>query len=274
MSHIRSITLATENIDKTIDLFHNVLGMTYQKKNHTVQFGDAAINPGTRIQFVEVNQPIQPEHQHFQLIGLRTPSDEGIREYEDIFHQHRLDFQEPTFMNGHSHLAFYDSNEQRFDIFSNENNTGVGLGIPNEESTVNPLHQLQGVGPMIIKTNELMITIALLTQIFNFEVFAEYVTPQTQIRTVVLQSQNGGLGAEIHVFESEKTVILPEYGIVEQVEFTAQNISEFNDAINKLKAHQMPYENLKNDQQHTRSIRINDANGISYILTLEQQEEG
>lgn len=32
MSHIRSITLATENIDKTIDLFHNVLGMTYQKR--------------------------------------------------------------------------------------------------------------------------------------------------------------------------------------------------------------------------------------------------
>lgn len=39
MAQFRSVTLGTKSIDKTIDLFHNMLGMAYDRKGNRVQFG-------------------------------------------------------------------------------------------------------------------------------------------------------------------------------------------------------------------------------------------
>ncbi len=46
--------------------------------------------------------------------------------------------------------------------------------MPSFESAVNPLHQVQGLGPVILKVNHVDITGQILTNIFGLEVFAEY----------------------------------------------------------------------------------------------------
>ena len=46
--------------------------------------------------------------------------------------------------------------------------------MPTFDSPVNPLHQVQGLGPVIIKVNELSVTTSILTQVFQLDLFAEY----------------------------------------------------------------------------------------------------
>lgn len=53
MAQFRSVTLGTKSIDKTIDLFHNMLGMAYDRKGNRVQFGDAQLSPGTRFNLLK-----------------------------------------------------------------------------------------------------------------------------------------------------------------------------------------------------------------------------
>ena len=46
--------------------------------------------------------------------------------------------------------------------------------MPDFDSSVNPLHQVQGLGPVILQVNELSVTASLLTHVFGLHHFAEY----------------------------------------------------------------------------------------------------
>ena len=52
--------------------------------------------------------------------------------------------------------------------------------MPSFESAVNPLHQVQGLGPVILKVNHVDITGQILTNIFGLEVF-ENTNPSTML---------------------------------------------------------------------------------------------
>ncbi|MBZ8175890.1 VOC family protein [Staphylococcus delphini] len=273
MAQFRSVTLGTKSIDKTIDLFHNMLGMAYDRKGNRVQFGDAQRNPGTRLQFVEIGESIEPAHQHFESVALRTPSNEGIDEYMAILQAQQHPFEGPAHLNGHQWIQFSDANDQHFNIFSDEANVGVGLGMPSEESSVSPLHQVQGLGPVMLRTHEPAVTMTLLSDLFGFKPIAEYTSPQANQSVVVMEGEGGGLGAEVHIYHSD-TLQIPPYGIVEQLEFTAQHEDEFNHALNQLTHHDIPFQQLKNEQHETRSIRVNDISGLALILTLAHATKG
>ncbi|EGQ0296361.1 TPA: VOC family protein [Staphylococcus pseudintermedius] len=273
MAQFRSVTLGTKSIDKTIDLFHNMLGMAYDRKGNRVQFGDAQLSPGTRLQFVEIAESIKPKHQHFESVALRTPSNHGIDEYMAILQEHQYAFEGPAQLNGHQRLQFSDANDQHFNIFSDEANVGVGLGMPSEESSVSPLHQVQGLGPVMLRTQEPAVTMTLLSNLFGFKPIAEYTSPQANQSVVVMEGEGGGLGAEVHIYQSD-TIQIPPYGIVDQLEFTAQHEAEFNNVLNQLTHHDIPFQQLKNDQHETRSIRVNDMSGLALILTLAHATKG
>ena len=53
MSGLRSVTIGTSDL-KTQNLFNNILGLNVATKGQALRFGDAELNPGTRLHFVEV----------------------------------------------------------------------------------------------------------------------------------------------------------------------------------------------------------------------------
>lgn len=270
MSGIRSVTLATNDISQTIQLFHKTLGLNYKKYKGSVQFGDGELSPGTRIQFVEVPNGLQSPYRHFETVGLRTPSNEGLEHYTHILENAEIHYSDPRLLNGHAYFEFKDTTQQNFSIFSNEHNTGIGLGMPYDESNVNPLHQIQGLGPIVLKANEIMVTYSLLTQIFDFTPLGEYTKDHEENKVIVLHQDNGGLGTEVHLYTPSTPVQFPEVGIIEQLEFTARDEHHFNTAIKQLDLNELPYQQLKNEQDNTRAIRINDVSGMSFILTLDE----
>ncbi|MBF2263742.1 VOC family protein [Staphylococcus warneri] len=269
MSGLRSVTLGTSDLSKTKDLFENILGFNSSEKGeHALRFGDANLSPGTRIHFVEVpNNNYQ--NLHIDSVGLRTPSDSGLDEYQSIFTNHQISYSSITELNGNKHFNFKDHNQQLFDIYSNEHNTGVPLGMPSFESTVNPLHQIQGLGPVILKVNELPITASILTNVFGLNIFSEYHPSEESTQAIqVFKIGEGGLGGELHLYEAETEINNEDVGMVEQIEFSTQNKSEFENAKQTLDDIGIPYQTLEQDDSD--SLRITENSGISFIYTLEK----
>ena len=210
MSGLRSVTLGTSDLSKTNKLFKDILGLNVASKNQALRFGDADLSPGTRIHFVEVPNP-EYENQHIASVGLRTPTDSGLDEYQTILKENQIQASDVTELNGNKHFNFEDSNHQIFDIYSNEHNTGVGLGTPTFDSIVNPLHQIQGLGPIIIKVNELPVTASILKNVFNLTHYAEYESTEFPEQVIqVFQIGEGGLGGELHLYQPNEPIELKE----------------------------------------------------------------
>lgn len=268
MSGLRSVTLGTSDLSKTNKIFKNILGLNVASKNQALRFGDADLSPGTRIHFVEVPNS-EYENQHIASVGLRTPTDSGLDEYQTIFKDNQIQASEITELNGNKHFNFEDNNHQIFDIYSNEHNTGVGLGTPTFDSTVNPLHQIQGLGPIIIKVNELPVTASILKNVFNLTHYAEYESTEFPDQVIqVFQIGEGGLGGELHLYQPNEPIELKEEGIVEQIEFSANSVEAFNNAQKELDDIGIPYQTL--NQGDAQSLRITENSGISFIYTLEK----
>ncbi|AVL78275.1 VOC family protein [Staphylococcus ureilyticus] len=267
MNGLRSVTTGTNDLSKTKELFSSILGLNVADKGQALRFGDAELNSGTRIHFVEVPNYIN-NNNHIENIGLRVPSDEGLEEYQSILEQHQIAFGAPTDLNGHKYFNFQDQNGQTFNIYSNEHNSGTPLGIPTFESNVNPLHQIQGLGPVILKVNDIVLTQSILTRVFGLEHFAEY-TPNdhANFKIQVFRIGDGGLGGELHVHASDEEILMPERGILEQIEFGIESKSRFQKTIEELESIGIPYQTL--DQEGERSLRITEKSGITFILTLE-----
>ena len=267
MSGLRSVTIGTSDMMSTKALFKDIVGMNIVDKNNALRFGDANLSPGTRLHFVEVPHS-DYRNQHIASVGFRTPTDEGLIEYQEIFKSHNITFGDMSELNGHKHFNFMDKNQQIFDIYSNEHNVGIQLGMPDFDSSVNPLHQVQGLGPVILQVNELSVTTSLLTHVFGLHHFAEYESSEFENKKIkVFKIGDGGLGGEIHLYQAEPQIEMTEEGVVEQVEFATQDVQQFNQALSDLKEIGVPYQTL--NQGDVKSIRITENSGISFIYTLE-----
>ncbi|MEP9851913.1 VOC family protein [Staphylococcus aureus] len=267
MNGLRSVTTGTNNLEQTKTLFKDILGLNVADKGQALRFGDAELNSGTRLHFVEIPNYIN-NHNHIENIGLRVPSDEGLDEYKSILESNRINHGGVTDLNGHKYFDFKDQNNQTFNIYSNEHNTGSPLGMPTFESTVNPLHQIQGLGPVILRVNELILTQSILSKVFGLTHFAEYLpTDDADFKVQVFRIGEGGLGGELHIYAAKEEVKMPQHGIVEQIEFATESKSQFQQALQQLEVIGIPYQTL--DQEGERSLRISEKSGITFILTLE-----
>ena len=138
--------------------------------------------------------------------------------------------------------------------------------MPTFDSPVNPLHQVQGLGPVIIKLNELSVTTSILTSI-SLDLFAEYLPHEDAQQPIqVFRIGEGGLGGEIHLFESDEDMQMNTHGPIEQVEFL-QMIPNCIFKQNRFEIG-VPYQTLEQDT--SESLRITENSGISFIYTLEK----
>lgn len=270
MNGLRSVTTGTNDLEKTKNLFKDVLGLNVANKGQALRFGDADLSSGTRLHFVEIPNYTNTNN-HIENIGLRVPSDEGLDEYKSILDQHQIEHGSITDLNGHKYFDFTDQNDQYFNIYSNEHNIGAPLGMPSLESNVNPLHQIQGLGPVLLKVNELLLTQSILSKVFDLTLFAEYSpNADANYKVQVFRIGEGGLGGELHIYATEEPIKMPEHGIVEQIEFATESKAQFQNAIQQLEVIGIAYQTL--DQDGEKSLRITEHSGLTFILTLENNE--
>ena len=91
--------------------------------------------------------------------------------------------------------------------------------MPDFDSSVNPLHQVQGLGPVILQVNELSVTASLLHMSLDCIILQNMSPQNSKIKIQVFKIGDGGLGGEIHLYQAEPQIEMTEEGVVEQVEF-------------------------------------------------------
>lgn len=239
---IHHVTAITSSAEKNYKFITEILGMRLVKKTvnqddiqtyHTV-FADDRGNAGTDLTFFDFNGIPQLKKGTNQITrtGLRVPNDVALDYYENRFNENNVKHEGISELFGTKVLKFEDFDGQRFQLFSDENNTGVEAGIPWQNSPVPTDKAVYGLGPIEITVSYFDEFKGIMGQIYDFqEVIAED-------DVAILEVGAGGNGGRIILRKDEASPVgMQGYGDVHHVSFRVKDndaLLEWEDIYNKV----------------------------------------
>ncbi|MBP3040770.1 ring-cleaving dioxygenase [Bacillaceae bacterium Marseille-Q3522] len=277
---IHHVSAFTANAEKNFHFYTKVLGLRLVKKTvnqdetsvYHLFYGDEKGNPGTELTFFEI--PMAGKNHNggnsISAISLRVPNDQAIMYWKQRFTAMNVEHEEIIKRAGRSTLAFQDFEGQRLIFVSDENNQGVSGGTPWKRSPVPNEHGITGLGPVKLTVQNAQATVGVLTEVMGFRVKGQYpsqVAGQPDI--IVLETGEGGTGAEIHVEERND---LPGErlgrGGVHHVAFRVDNEAELHEWIRRIQKAKFPNSGFV-DRFYFRSLYFQEPNGILFELATD-----
>lgn len=162
---IHHVTAITSSAEKIYDFYTNILGMRLVKKTinqddiHTYHlfFADDEGSPGTDITFFDfIGLPKKVEGvNEISRTGFRLPNDAALEYWLKRFKKYKVTHDEIKEMFGKKVIFFEDFDEQKYALFSDENNTGVESGIPWKKGPIPDEFAITGLGPVFFRINNL-----------------------------------------------------------------------------------------------------------------------
>ena len=162
---IHHVTAITSSAEKIYDFYTNILGMRLVKKTinqddiHTYHlfFADDKGSPGTDITFFDfIGIPKKVEGvNEISRTGFRVTNDEALEYWLKRFKKYDVIHEEIKDMFGKKVVFFEDFDEQKYALFSDENNIGVESGIPWEKGPIPNEFAITGLGPIFFRINNL-----------------------------------------------------------------------------------------------------------------------
>lgn len=277
---IHHLSAITSSAAANFDFYTKVLGLRLVKKTvnqddtsvYHLFYGDERGNPGTELTFFEfpMTAPNREGVSSISTTSLRVASDEALRYWADRFEQFEVDYDEIAVRAGRNTLAFRDPEGQRLVLVSDEHNTGVAGGIPWSGSPVPAEYGILGLGPVQLTVRDAGPTAAVLTTLMGFRRKGQYPSPvANQPDILVLETGEGGSGAEIHVEERHD---LPReqqgYGGVHHVAFRVDNEEELREWILQVRKAHFPNSGFV-DRFYFRSLYFREPNGILFELATD-----
>lgn len=225
---IHHVTAITSSAEKNYEFFTYVLGMRLVKKTvnqddiqtYHLFFADDKGSPGTDMTFFDF--PGIPKGTHgtneISKTSLRVPSDAALDYWVKRFD--RLDVKHSGIKEqfGKKVLSFADFDDQKYQLISDENNSGVEPGIPWQDGPVPLEYAITGLGPLFVR-------------IADFKYFKEMMEKVLMFKEIdkegsfhLFEVGEGGNGAQVVV---EENVILPParqgFGTVHHAAFRVEN---------------------------------------------------
>ncbi|ALC82666.1 MULTISPECIES: ring-cleaving dioxygenase [Bacillus] len=270
---IHHVSALTAKARENVDFYTKVLGLRLVKKTvnqddtsvYHLFYGDEKGNPGTELTFFEIPM-IAKKHEGTNSISatsLRVPNDRAIAYWKQRFEELNIEHEEIANQAGRFTLAFKDFEGQHLILVSDENNEGVQGGIPWKKAQVPAEYGIVGLGPVKLTVKNAKATIGILTELLGFRIKGN------EQDTVVLETGEGGTGAEIHV--EEKTDFPPERqgrGSVHHVAFRVDNEEELHEWIKRIREAKIPNSGFV-DRFYFRSLYFREPNGILFELATD-----
>lgn len=177
---IHHVTAITDDAKRNYEFITEVLGMRLVKKTvnqddiHTYHtfYADDVGNPGTDLTFFDF--PDIPGAIHgtnsISRTGLRVPDDEALEYYLERFEEYGVAHDGIQELFGKKVLPFEETDGQRYQIFSDENNSGVDAGIPWKNGPVPEDKAIYGLGPIEITVSYFEEFLQLMENIYGFTI--------------------------------------------------------------------------------------------------------
>lgn len=236
---IHHVTAITSSAEKNYQFFTYMLGMRLVKKTvnqddiqtYHLFFADDEGNPGTDMTFFDFPGIPQGTHGTNEIYrtAFRVPTDEAVDYWVQRFE--RLDIKnsgvEEQF--GKKVINFVDFDDQKYQIISDENNTGVKSGTPWKKGPVPLEYAITGLGPIHIRISQFDYFKKVLEQVLAFKEIDQ------KDGQYLFEVGEGGNGAQVIV---EHNRDLPDgrqgYGTVHHVAFRVHDREALDEWINYL----------------------------------------
>jgi len=204
---IHHVTAYTDDVKRNYKFFTEILGMRLVKKTvnqddiHTYHtyYADHIGTPGTTMTFFSNDKyPAgKPGTNSVTRIGLRVPNDQALEYYKKRFEAFDVKHGEIEEVYGKNVLPFEESDGQRYQLVSDEGNTGMPPGEPWELSPVPSEYAIYGVGPVEISVSYFEYFKDNLINLYGFKVISE------NKESALLEIGEGGNGAQLILKENQ-----------------------------------------------------------------------
>jgi glyoxalase family protein len=262
------------------EFYTRVLGMRLVKKTvnqddtsmYHLFYGDEKGNPGTELTFFEMPMAgrNRPGTNSISSLSLRVKNDEALNYWLERLKEYGVDHDAVMERAGRAALAFRDPEGQRLVLVSDEHNSGVAAGTPWEHSPVPQQYGITGLGPVQLTVSDAQPTVAVLTGLMGFRrkgTFPAYEAGQPDI--IVLETGEGGSGAEVHV--EERHDLERERlgrGGVHHVAFRVEDEEELRGWVQRIQSAGFPNSGFV-DRFYFRSLYFREPNGILFELATD-----
>lgn len=249
LNGIHHVTAITDSAERNYEFFTQILGMRLVKKTvnqddiytyHTF-FADDKGNAGTDMTFFDF--PNIPKGQKgtnsISRVGLRVPTDKALEYYMKRFEEFGVKHDGIQKLNGAKVLPFEESDGQLYQLFSDENNTGIEAGIPWQEGPVPTEHAIYGLGPIEITVSYYEDFKQILETIYGMTVLVE------EDKMTIYEMADGGHGGQVilrHVADGPQA--REGYGQVHHVAFRVKDHDQLNEWLKKYREIQVPNSGL------------------------------
>ena len=181
---VHHVTAITSSAEENYDFFTYTLGMRLVKKTvnqddiqtYHLFFADDVGSPGTDMTFFDF--PGIPKGTHgtneINTTSFRVPTDAALDYWVKRFDRLEVKHEGIAEQFGKKIIRFVDADEQQYQLISDENNEGVASGTPWQDGPVPLEYAITGLGPIVVRINNLDYFKALLEKVLLFkEVAAE-----------------------------------------------------------------------------------------------------
>lgn len=224
---IHHVTAMTDDAKRNYQFMTEVLGMRLVKKTvnqddiHTYHtfFADDIGSPGSDVTFFDF--PGIPQGSRgtnsISRIGLRVPDDQALEYYLERFEEFEVKHDGIQELFGKKVLPFEESDGQRYQLFSDENNSGVEAGIPWKNGPVPEDQAIYGLGPIEITVSYYEDFKTILRGIYKMVPIVE------EENKSLFELGEGGNGGQVIVRKDENEPSQQGYGEVHHVSFRVKD---------------------------------------------------
>lgn len=221
---IHHVTAMTDDAQRNYNFITDILGMRLVKKTvnqddiqtyHTF-YADDRGNPGTDLTFFDF--PNTPNYvlgtNSISRTGLRVPDDAALEYYLERFEEYGIENEGIQELFGRKVLPFQETDGQRYQLFSDENDNGVEPGIPWKNGPVPADKAIYGLGPVEITVSYFEEFIEAMQYIFGFEL------KHKEENAAILEVGKGGNGGQMILRKDDKSSVeVQGNGTVHHVSF-------------------------------------------------------
>ncbi|KHE72161.1 ring-cleaving dioxygenase [Halobacillus sp. BBL2006] len=270
---IHHVSAITANAKKNHDFYTTILGMRLVKKTvnqddpsmYHLFYADRQGSPGTDLTFFEIPRAghTYPGTNSISTTSLRVKNDRALEYWKERLEKFEVSHDSITERFGRKTLPFRDHEDQRLMLISDENNQGVGAGVPWDKSPVPQENGITGLGPVHLTVPDAEQTKRVLEDILGFREKARHE------ETVVFETGLGGTGAEVHLEErSDLSRERPGRGSVHHVAFRVENEQELEQWQKIIQKNGFPNSGLV-DRYYFKSLYFREANHILFELATD-----
>ncbi|UTH12816.1 VOC family protein [Macrococcus equipercicus] len=274
LSGIHHVTVETADIERCHDFYHGILGMMLVKKpinfnnttSHRLSFGDAKGSPGTLLNFISAEEQDYREGTNgIYAYSLRVPTDRSLYYFKLRFDEHSIKYDGVIQLNGRHALPFYDMDDRLVYLVSDENNIGIPYGTPHIDSPVDSIHQIVGLGPVLLRVEHTLPTASVLKQLLGMDRTTEYKHQSSAQLVQVFSMAEGGNGGEVHILQSSG---LTGQSGVHHAAFRAADEDTLKQVLTVLESANVPNSGIVDDN-YFKSLYFNDLSGILFGIATD-----